>query len=791
MIRVTSVLTATLLVQSSFAGQLPANSSAVFQSQSHEVLLEVIVRDAHGKIVTKIDPSQVTVFEDGVKQDIRSFRLVPGSEVRAQYLQTQNAPAAVPAVPVANVKPTAPAQSNPLRTVNVVCLILNDVNPETRKFAFDAARKFVDKELRPDTFVGVFSLDASGLRPVFPFSNNRANLVRAIELASVNQLGTMSQSSAAMLNGLSITALGIPLNTSVSTSVGLVTATTAVTSPGGTPTNEGPPASLTAPPPAGVPTNADGSSVADPLGVRGDMGIAVNAGLREIDALTRMVQQLSQLPFQKTVLLMSTGLTRPPDQMDRWHSLIKQANDGGVTFYGLDVYGLGVCQDQPDCPQGTTSAQGGTPAVPGSPVTTPTTTAFALTQSTSGMSQNQSTVGLSRTDAYKPGGSSTQNPITPAAALAESSHQTDYLRFAVLSANTQEALREISESTGGFIIANTNNTEGLLTKVMEDVDTHFELAYRPVSPGDDGHFRKIEVKIAGKDLRVQTRTGYYAVPDTGAGPLTPGDMSALHALDSNPLPFDFGFESKAYRFRSAQGAAQYSIAWEVPVSHLTATAETRERKHRFHAYLLALVKNEQGEIVERVSKDVPADIADNYLAGVHSELMLYEHAVTLKPGRYTVETAVVDQEGNRASTSVFAIENQDQAGPGLSDIALLRRVNELKRAADPDDPFEIPGKRAQPFLSDMLDAGAQPYIYFVVYPEHGKSQTVSLRAQFIKDGKVVSTQSSALPDPDATGAVPMAIQPAAGPGEYEVRIAIDQDQQHVQRSVKYTIAANK
>ena len=76
MIRVTSVLTATLLVQSSFAGQLPANSSAVFQSQSHEVLLEVIVRDAHGKIVTKIDPSQVTVFEDGVKQDIRSFRLV-------------------------------------------------------------------------------------------------------------------------------------------------------------------------------------------------------------------------------------------------------------------------------------------------------------------------------------------------------------------------------------------------------------------------------------------------------------------------------------------------------------------------------------------------------------------------------------------------------------------------------------------------------------------------------------------------------------------------------------------
>jgi hypothetical protein len=49
------------------------------------------------------------------------------------------------------------------------------------------------------------------------------------------------------------------------------------------------------------------------LGTRGDMGVAVNAGLREIDALINMVKQLSQLPFQKTVLLMSTGLTRPPD----------------------------------------------------------------------------------------------------------------------------------------------------------------------------------------------------------------------------------------------------------------------------------------------------------------------------------------------------------------------------------------------------------------------------------------------------------------------------------------------
>jgi hypothetical protein len=60
-----------------------------------------------------------------------------------------------------------------------------------------------------------------------------------------------------------------------------------------------------------------------------------------------------------------------------------------------------------------------------------------------------------------------------------------YLRFGVLSANTQEALRALAESTGGFLIANTNNTEKL-ARVMEDVDTHYEISYRPASEVEDG-----------------------------------------------------------------------------------------------------------------------------------------------------------------------------------------------------------------------------------------------------------------------------------------------------------------
>src|SRR5580698_458057 len=95
--RLTALLSAALLIGPGSAQQPAAD----FQSQAREVLLEVVVRDAHGKLMTKIDPSQVSVYEDGVRQEISAFRLVPGREVRAEYqkqaAQTVIAPGAVAA----------------------------------------------------------------------------------------------------------------------------------------------------------------------------------------------------------------------------------------------------------------------------------------------------------------------------------------------------------------------------------------------------------------------------------------------------------------------------------------------------------------------------------------------------------------------------------------------------------------------------------------------------------------------------------------------------------------------
>jgi len=571
-------------------------------------------------------------------------------------------------------------------------------------------------KLRPNTFIGIFTLDSSGLRPIYPFSNDRERLLKAAQLAAANQLPAITLGSAAILNGLSIS--------------------------------------------MGVSSIGDTGSGADPLGSRADMRAAAIAGLREIDALKGLVRQLGPLPFHKTVLLFSNGLTRPPDQLEHWDSLIHAATDGGVTFYAVDVHALDPFYD-------------------------PTAISSATLNYAASLSAQQGPATLQTHTA--PGVPTGLSPLSPTGKMMELAHQDDYVKFGVSSANPQEAIRELAERTGGFLIANTNNVDQLLAHVMEEVDTHYEIAYPPKPERDDGHFRKIEVKLARPGLRVETRSGYFAVPDTGHA-LTPEEMAGLRALDTQPHPHAFDFLSRAYRFRDSGGHAQYAIAFEMPISNLTATAEESAHRHRFHASLLAVVKNQDGVIVDRVSKDVPSEVSDDVFERVHWEFMTYQKAVSLPPAHYTVETAVVDHEGNRASTGTFEIDNRQQRGVGLSDLAVVRKLENLTTPVDPTDPFEYAGKRVLPFVTSNLLAGTLPFVYLMIYPEAGNGAKPVLRVRLLKDGRTMATLRPDVAAPDASGGIPMLLKLTDKPGSYQVRATITQGTSSTERTLQYTLA---
>src|SRR5215469_10335476 len=58
-------------------------SEATVKSKAEDVLLDVVVRNNRGRLVTDLKPEDFQIFDDGVPKRIDGFRLVQGNEAVA------------------------------------------------------------------------------------------------------------------------------------------------------------------------------------------------------------------------------------------------------------------------------------------------------------------------------------------------------------------------------------------------------------------------------------------------------------------------------------------------------------------------------------------------------------------------------------------------------------------------------------------------------------------------------------------------------------------------------------
>ena len=80
-------------------------------------------------------------------------------------------------------------------------------------------------------------------------------------------------------------------------------------------------------------------------------------------------------------------------------------------------------------------------------------------------------------------------------------------------------MEQLARETGGRVINVGNNgkrLEDAFNQIQEELRTQYLLSYTPTNLKADGTFRKIELGC-GKNLKVQTRKGYYAISSTDTG----------------------------------------------------------------------------------------------------------------------------------------------------------------------------------------------------------------------------------------------------------------------------------
>jgi VWFA-related protein len=73
-------------------------------------------------------------------------------------------------------------------------------------------------------------------------------------------------------------------------------------------------------------------------------------------------------------------------------------------------------------------------------------------------------------------------------------------------------LKKMSEETGGrlFRVDKKNPLTKIFDQIQEEMRSQYAIGYVSSNQTRDGSFRRLEVKTTRKDLKVQSRTGYYA-----------------------------------------------------------------------------------------------------------------------------------------------------------------------------------------------------------------------------------------------------------------------------------------
>lgn len=702
-----------------------APPSVTFRASAQEVVLDLVVRDSRGRQVKNLKPEDVAIYEDGVRQPIKSFRMVSGREA----LQQQAAEAKVGSAPAPSLLTTAP---NPLPALNLICFVFHNLDPYTINYAMDAVRQFLDHDLPPGAAVAFFHL-GNKLTMLHGFTSDRVELSQIAAKLLDSPVPSFNRMSDAVLNAAPY---------QVVITVDPTTGSAAMSITGGE-------ISQTAIAGADV-----GTSLSDQVlrGLLADQRRAFGhiEGMRQWDQMRTLLNGLRSLPGRKSVILLSTGLSTTGDP-DLFQALLDEANKGQITFYAVDVNGLTQ----------NSNVQAGN-----------NTLAYAA--------------GLSRTQGMK---------STSAGNSMEKARQGDYVEMAVRTSDTQASLRSISEGTGGFLIGDTDDLRKPFQHVLEDIDSHYEATYQPTSEKFDGRLRRITVKVARPDWSVQCRAGYYALPALpGSGPLALPEMIGLAALNALPQPHVFEFHSAVYQFRPTAAGVEQDLAFELPAGAFTAKPVPGENRHRMHVSLIALVKDSTGQVVDKFSRDVPIEIPDTNLERMRGSSIPFTHPVDLPPGRYTLETAVVDEEANRASVNKLQFETPAAKGLSLSSVVLAQEVQTVNGPLDATDPFEFPSRsrvtRVIPELATTLSARAQPLAYFVVYPDKANPERPKIEVESLAAGQVIAKRTIDLPLSTTTsGAIPLVLRAAAHPGNCELKItALQGNSKSATETLAYTIS---
>ncbi|MEN3332618.1 MAG: hypothetical protein V7641_1983 [Blastocatellia bacterium] len=692
--------------------------------RANEVVLDVVVRDKKGHAVKDLKPTEIEVYEDNVRQDMASFRLVS----REGKVETRTGAKPTPTATTPAPAPAGPRE--PFSNISLVAMAFDHLSPNGRDLAQKAAMSFLDESLQPDDQVSVCVIDQS-LRVVQQYTSDTQLLKQAVDRATTMAVsGIESRSSERRGAEERLSAIEESSSRAISSASG----------PGATS--------------GGIGANAAEQALAT-MQIRALQTFETlertQQGQSQINSLLAIINSMQGVPGRKAIVLFSEGLALPPDVKVRFSAVINAATRANVTVYTVEAGGL----------------------------RTESGNAEAAREIKAMAERRTRQLASGREDR-------SGRPMT-----MQLERNEDLLKL-----NPQSGLGELAASTGGFMIADTNDLAAGLRRIDEDLRTHYEVSYVSKNTNLDGRFRQISVKLGRGGLEAQTRKGYLALPPTGSSPVLEYEAPAIAAMYKTAPGGAFPLRARAFNFPEAQRTGLITVLAEVPANVFTYTPSVDKKTFSTDYTIVAIIRNDAQQVVTKLSRHYTLNEPLEQMETAKRGDILFYKEERLLPGHYAMEIAAYDAPSGKVSvhSDAFDVLPADSAKLRLSSLVILKRADRLSAEEQKQaNPFHYGELLIYPNLGEPIGKAAMKQLpfFFNVYVPQGTKTAPKLMIEVLKGGQHLANIQAQLAAPDAAGLIQFASAiplDSFQPGSYELKITVSDGAASAARNVAFAVA---
>jgi len=340
-----------------------------------------------------------------------------------------------------------------------------------------------------------------------------------------------------------------------------------------------------------------------------------------------------------------------------------------------------------------------------------------------------------------------------------------------------EGSESISADSGGFTVKNTNDLAKGIKRIADETRSYYLIGYNPSNTARDGRFRKISVKVNGKNMEVRARKGYYAPLD--------GAKTAIDKKKAGPDPafqaaLDSPFEEPAVPMRMTShvfdetllGKANVVLSADVDLSSF-AFEEKDGRYLDTLEFLMVVAHRESGEYFRYDQK-----LDMKLLPATRDKLKTQWYPVSrdfeLAPGAYQAKMVVRDKNAAHIGTVIHNFDVPDLTQFRTSSLVLTDTLQTPKDGSGEKSPKPAIVARRTFRSAGMI------YCQFDVFgmEKDKKTGMPVVSAGYIvrkKEGEVFTGVQPSKIQPTSLGRVSRLVGTkleGAAPGDYELVLTV-------------------